>query len=244
MSFFGITASGVLVPKSAPVSGLPMPTFNSGVIRTGTGWASGGRSGWTLNTVVPNGANYDDSWALMTATVMPVGTSWFMNNVAYTTYYIGTNGYITFGTGITSYSPAQIYTTPGLYPTPIDNYWGTNGANGTGNTANGAAFRYGTTSLGYNFFSVNLQCYAYGATGTDRSWEINCFYNADNSVQAVEFMYSSTFSNGTTQQGVYSNAVYAGSTLPSASTSFGWSSSDFGVTWTFNGTGSFSVGTF
>lgn len=223
---------------------LGMPTFTVGTYRAGTGFVSGGRVGWTLNTIAPN--NYDDGFAQITGTLMPVGTSWFMNDVSYTNYFVSTNGFVTFGTG-SGIIPYGVQATVGLYLCPSDNYWGTNGANGTGNTPSGLAYRYGTTSLGYKFFSLNMQGYAYGNSSIDRSWELNCFYNDDNSAQAVEYIYSSSFSNASANQGVYSNAIYSSSTTGTSSISLGWQSSanpNKGTVWTFQGAGRFNVGTF
>lgn len=220
---------------------LGMPTFTVGTYRAGTGFVSGGRVGWTLNTIAPN--NYDDGFAQITGTLMPVGTSWFMNNVSYTNYFVSTNGYVNFGTG-SGNIVTSIQGVVGLYLCPSDNFWGTNGANGTGNTPSGLAYRYGTTSLGYNFFSLNMQAYAFGAPSTNRSWELNCFYNADNSAQAVEYIYSSSFSNASSNQGVYTNGSYGSLTTGTPNISLGWQSSDKGIIWTFQGAGRFNVGTF
>jgi hypothetical protein len=110
------------------------------------------------------------------------------------------------------------------------------------------AYKFGTTSTGYYFFSVNMQGWAYGTSYTDRSWEINCFWNADNSKQYIEIIYSPAFgSNYSGTAGVYggSSVGYSGTTYATPDKSMAFSSTNKGVNWTLAGQGSWTgVGTF
>lgn len=228
------------------VSGGVSVSFNSGVYRTASGYALNGRSGWTLNTVAPT--SYDDGYALVSG-IIPSGTSWFWNNIAYTSLYIGTNGYIPFGAGSSIINPGVNSSIQAIFLCPADNYWGTNGANGNGNTASGVAYKKGTTSTGLNFFSINMMGYKYLSTSTDRGWELNCFYDSNNSNQYIEIIWGPAHNNtdtftfglyyGTTTLAVPASGVLA------ANRSYCFSSSNKGVSWTAHGLGSWSgVGTF
>ena len=215
------------------------------------GYALYGRAGWTLGTISPS--SYDDGFAGPFQNVMPTGTVWYMGGTAYNTYYVSSNGYLTFGGGSGAII-SGVGNILGFYLCPSDNYWGTNGTNTTfGNTPSGFAYRYGVTSQGYNFFSANMMAYTYGqvgnapAPGGDKGWEVNCFWNYDNSIQMVEFVYSPAFGYITGSigiKGTYATAVDRATFQPSPNTSIMFSSTDRGVTWNYQGRGSFTVGSF
>jgi hypothetical protein len=174
---------------------------------------------------------------------MPVGTNFYFNNVAYNQYYVSSNGYLNFGSGSGLINSAP--TAPaGFYLLPGDNYWAANGANVNAvNTPSGFAYKFGTTSNGWYFFSANMMAYAFNAPGNDRGWELNCFWNATNTEQYAEFIYSPALSS-TGTPGVYTTVPISGSTA-SLGVSNAWYSTDKGVTWTQAGSGSWGgVGTF
>ncbi len=210
--------------------------------RTMSGYAPVSRTGWTLGTLIPS--SYDDGFAGPYTSVMPAGTSWFMNNTAYNSYYVSSNGLLTFGAGTASGTLSAL----SIAPCPGDQYWGRNGSNIGSSNQQGMAYKFGTTSTGYYFFSVNMQGWAYGTSYTDRSWEINCFWNADNSKQYIEIIYSPAFgSNYSGTAGVYggSSVGYSGTTYATPDKSMAFSSTNKGVNWTLAGQGSWTgVGTF
>jgi hypothetical protein len=187
-----------------------------------TGYAPNGRSGWTTGGLSPT--DNDDGYAGPYANVMPAGTNWYMNNIAYNQYYVSTNGFLSFGSGSignNTVNPALA----GLYPIPGDNVWG-----------NGFAYKRGISSAGWYFFSGNVTGSAY-SSGGDRSWEINCFWNADNSQQYVEFVWSSggpAYWAGT-NYGISNGVTVFQTNTPTPTpsmTSYAWSSTNRGVTWT------------
>jgi len=194
----------------------------SAAYRTMTGYAPSGRSGWTNGGLSPTDS--DDGYAGPYANVMPAGTNWYMNNIAYNQYYVSTNGFLSFGSGSSGNGTVNS-ALAGLYPVPGDNLWG-----------NGFAYKRGTSSAGWYFFSGNVTGSAYDGSG-DRSWEINCFWNADNSQQYVEFVWFPDGPGG--WAGNYygiTNGVtvfYTNTPAPTPSmTSYAWSSTNRGVTWT------------
>lgn len=225
------------------------PTFNTSVNRTFAGYGLGARLGWSYGAEVPS--SYDDGYAFfdsITYPIIPYARYWYMNGVGYNTYYVSSNGYLTFGSGSGAIISAPQTSPAGFYLCPGDNYWATNaGTNGTANTPNAFAFRRGVTSNGWQFFSANMQAYTFGNTSNDKSWELNCFFNSDNSVQFVEFTYGPVFGSGgyTGTAGVSNGSlIYTASTTPAANITLSFSSLDKGVTWTYAGQGSWSVGTF
>lgn len=234
----------------AKVGGTPPPptiTFSAGVYRTmGTGYALNGRSGWTLGTLTPS--SYDDGFAGPFTGVMPGGTSVYIDGISYTQYYVSSNGYLTFGSG-----SGAIISSPsgpsGFFFDPGDNYWGTNGANGTGNTPSGFAYKFGTTSTGLYFLCANMMGYAYGSPSIDRGWQLNIFWDSANTNQYVEFVYSPALGSISTSVGVRNNTTatnyIATGFVPAANTSYCFSTANKGVTWTAVGAGSWNgVGTF
>ena len=91
--------------------------------------------------------------------------------------------------------------------------------------------------------------YAFGNVANDLGWELNCFWNADNSSQWVEFVWSPAFGSWSGSFGIYTGLTtysVANTTFqPAANKSYGWSSTDKGITWTNNGNGSWTgMGTF
>ena len=85
--------------------------------------ALGTRTDFTLGTLTPS--SYDDGFAGPYTNVMPVGTSWFMNNTAYNSYYVSSNGQLLFGSGSASTTLQAL----SIGACPGDQYWGRNGSN-------------------------------------------------------------------------------------------------------------------
>jgi hypothetical protein len=229
---------GMRTAVVAPVTGTP--TFVSGVPYRSPGGTIGNRTGWTLGTLTPG--NYDDSFA----GPYSLPYTWYIGGVAYTTYYISTNGYITFGSG-----SGNIITAPqnltGIYLTPGDNYWGTNGANGTGNSPNAIAYISGTTNFSNcTYFRLNMQGYAYGNSGVDRSWELNLILNNTTAAQYFEMVFGSALSSGASSFGIYNGStIIQSGAAPLSNVSYCFSCTDgTGTSWTYNGAGSFSNVTF
>jgi len=204
--------------------------------------ALGTRTDFTLGTLTPS--SYDDGFAGPYTSVMPVGTSWFMNNTAYNSYYVSSNGQLLFGSG----SAATTLQALSIGACPGDQYWGRNGTNNGTSAPAGMAYKFGTTSSGYYFFSVNLQGWKYNTSYADRTWQVNCFWNADNSKQYIEILYGPQFlQDYTGTAGVHggSAVTYSGSTYALAGKSMAFSSLDKGINWTSHGQGSWNgVGTF
>lgn len=231
--------------------------FNAAVNRPMWGYYSYGRVGWSFSGNQPVAAdnatvNYDDGYTLLSQSVYKVispGLSWYMGNIPYTQLYVGTNGYVTFSGSYTPFGISSPQTNEsGIWLCPGDQYQGTNGENGTGNTASAIAYRKGVTSTGWQFFSVNMQGYQYTVSNNDRSWEINCFFNYDNSVQLVEMVYSPFFSSVNAYTGTAGistqTSTFVSTTTPAAGLTLSFSSVDRGVTWTYAGQGSWGIGTF
>jgi hypothetical protein len=233
-----------------------VPTFNAAVNRPMWGLYSNGRVGWNFSAELPvhtggGGTNWDDGFSLLsqaTYRVITPGLSWYMGNIPYTQLYVGTNGYITFSNSYADWLNPQVPVTSasGIWACPGDQVQGTNGANGTGNTASAIAYRKGVTITGWQFFSINMQGYYVGSTSIDRSWEINCFFNYNNSVQLVEIVYHPFFGpNYTGTAGISTQTnTFTSSTTPAAGLTLSFSSVNKGVTWTYAGQGSWGVGTF
>lgn len=204
--------------------------------------ALGTRTDFTLGTLTPS--SYDDGVAGPYTSVMPVGTSWFMNNTAYNSYYVSSNGQLLFGSGSASTTLQAL----SIGACPGDQYWGRNGTNNGSSAPAGMAYKFGTTSSGYYFFSVNLQGWKYNTSYNDRTWQVNCFWNADNSKQYIEILYGPQFlQDYTGTAGVHggSAVTYSGSTYALAGKSMAFSSLDKGINWTSHGQGSWNgVGTF
>jgi hypothetical protein len=225
----GISGAGSVTITFAP----PSPAFASGVqkapsgtytLRSANGWTNASAGMFTVNS-------YDDGLTSNFSGIIPAGTSWFWNNVAYTSQIIYANSYI-------SWSGAQ-----DLLFYAGDQYWGTNGPNGTGSSNAGLGYKSGVTAGGWNYFYMNLQGYQYGATGSDRTWEAHFVYNSDNSIQYIEIIVPATvnspgsFTEGPTSPTNNRQNLFtlAGSTVPASGV---WSSTNKGVTWTFLGSGS------
>jgi hypothetical protein len=235
-----------------------VPTFNAAVNRPMRGLYSNGRVGWNLSAELPvptqgGATNWDDGFSLLsqaTYSVIAPGLSWYMGNIPYTQLYVGTNGYITFSASYSQYNIVGPQASPsGIWVCPGDQDQGRNGPNDASiSTASALAYRKGVTSTGWQFFSINMQCYQHGVPTNDRSWEVNCFFNYDNSVQLVEIVYSPTFSSVNQYTGTA--GISTGSTTfnsihsSNAGFTLNFSSVNRGVTWTYAGTGSWGVGTF
>lgn len=233
-----------------------VPTFNAAVNRPMWGLYSNGRVGWSFSGNQPtsdgSSVNYDDGYTFLSQSVYKViapGLSWYMGNVPYTELYVGTNGYVTFSASYIEFNITGPQISPsGIWLCPGDQFQGTNGANGTGNTASAIAYRKGVTSTGWQFFSINMQGYQFGTPTNDRSWELNCFFNYDNSVQLVEMVYSPTFSSVTAYTGTAGISNGSSTSFPNPTPSAGltlsFSSVNKGVTWTYAGQGSWGIGIF
>ena len=226
--------------RTAVVAASAAPVFASSVLRT-PGGTIGNRTGWTLGTLTPN--SYDDGYA----GTYSIGGTWYMNNVGYTTFYISSNGMVTLngGNGGIFSTPQSGTNSVGFWITPGDNYWASNAGNGS-NAPDGVAYKTGTSSSSsYNYFRINMQAYAYGNSGIGRSWEMNVIWNPTTNAIYVEFVYPSTILSAATAIGLYTGAtVYQNAITPGANTSYCYSSTDGGVTWTVHGYGSFSNITF
>jgi hypothetical protein len=235
-----------------------VPAFNAAVNRPMWGYYSYGRVGWSFSaeisspTGLPNTINYDDGYSFLSQSVYKVitpGLSWYMGNTPYTELYVSTNGYVTFSAGYSAHLISGPQVSPsGIWCCPGDQIQGTNGDNTGLSTPSAIAYRKGITSTGWQFFSVNMQGYQYQNITNDRSWEINCFFNYDNSVQLVEMVYSPFFSSVSAYTGSAGistgSSTFTSSTTPAAGLVLSFSSVDRGVTWTYAGQGSWGIGTF
>ena len=194
----------------------------------------------------------DDGFA-STPISLPSGMTWYYGTVgsntvgAFTQFYVGTNGYITFsqGSGSILSSPAAGY----IMANPGDNWLQSGLTNNTGTVhdiyTRGGSSLYnvagGTDSAGTHYWmDIVVYCGTYGATTTSRDWQIRLGKQGNTQYIMTKTRAATTGSpgpygtNGTAYPGA--GADENGNTQNQV-----WVSTNNGETWTLLGKGFLSL---